>query len=452
MYAVTTLGALFIVIAIICVLSGRGFAIPLAISAGLQAASLVNAGGQSVPMFYAVAIAAAAALLVRRSRPGSSPMRKWYAFGAWAFIITLVGPTLFAGVLVLSPSVGVNTAVSYPIPLGWSTSNAAQAVYLVLGLCAATYLYRASVQRWVATLALATPTLLSFAKYACSRAGMGWPAGFFDNNTSLVYIDRLPTGEPRFRGIFAEPSVLATFSTATAFYFLALGLQQRGRRRRASFAVVLMAAINLSVSTSTTAIVAPVLIGCVLVAWLAWRFLTGRLAIAPHTMLVILLGIAVTLWFGGNALLSAEATLRDKLGSFSFFVRSTADLFSLRLIDDSYGLGLGLGSNRPSSFIPSLLSTVGVVGAILFLVATVALCRRAWAVQEARPVVLALVAWLLGRSIAGADLGSPALLWMLIGVLASLAHRPREASAETVDASMDADDRLAALARRVARP
>jgi hypothetical protein len=47
--------------------------------------------------------------------------------------------------------------------------------------------------------------------------------------------------------------------------------------------------------------------------------------------------------------------------------RLNADLHGLHLLIETDGLGVGLGSNRTSSFTSSMLSSVGVVGTFLFV-------------------------------------------------------------------------------------
>jgi hypothetical protein len=53
----------------------------------------------------------------------------------------------------------------------------------------------------------------------------------------------------------------------------------------------------------------------------------------------------------------------------SFIDRTAADTYALTLFVKTNFMGVGMGSNRPSSLIPSLLSTVGALGLVGFLVA-----------------------------------------------------------------------------------
>jgi hypothetical protein len=50
----------------------------------------------------------------------------------------------------------------------------------------------------------------------------------------------------------------------------------------------------------------------------------------------------------------------------SFANRTASDLYGLQLFAQTYGLGLGLGSNRVSSLLTTLLSCVGLLGTLAF--------------------------------------------------------------------------------------
>ena len=56
----------------------------------------------------------------------------------------------------------------------------------------------------------------------------------------------------------------------------------------------------------------------------------------------------------------------SKSDSGSFVNRSASDLYALQLLLQTHGVGVGLGSNRSSSMLASLLSTVGIAGVVSF--------------------------------------------------------------------------------------
>ena len=121
---------------------------------------------------------------------------------------------------------------------------------------------------------------------------------------------------------------------------------------------------------------------------------------------------------------SAAGVVGDKVGSSSYENRSTADLFSVDLTWRTYGLGVGVGANRPSSFATMVLSSTGVLGATLFVVAFLAILARAVRVREFQPAAWALVSLMFSKLVAGPDLSDP-VMWFLLAVCAHAAWRRR---------------------------
>jgi len=60
-------------------------------------------------------------------------------------------------------------------------------------------------------------------------------------------------------------------------------------------------------------------------------------------------------------------SILEKAGSSSFNIRISADIFSLNVLMDTFFMGAGLGSNRPSGFLAYILSNTGIIGLGLFL-------------------------------------------------------------------------------------
>jgi hypothetical protein len=56
----------------------------------------------------------------------------------------------------------------------------------------------------------------------------------------------------------------------------------------------------------------------------------------------------------------------DKLSSMSAIERANSNFSALLIFANTYGFGVGLGSNRPSSFALYLLSNVGIIGTFAF--------------------------------------------------------------------------------------
>ncbi len=56
--------------------------------------------------------------------------------------------------------------------------------------------------------------------------------------------------------------------------------------------------------------------------------------------------------------------------------RELSNMRALEIVQETYGLGVGMGSNRASSFFASLVSNTGVLGAALFCAMLVSLLWR----------------------------------------------------------------------------
>jgi hypothetical protein len=101
--------------------------------------------------------------------------------------------------------------------------------------------------------------------------------------------------------------------------------------------------------------------------------------------------------------------------------RVGAALFSMNLAVKTWGLGVGLGANRPSSFVTMLLSSVGIVGFVLFLIGVSRLIVDAHPLPQATPIVWGLCGLLLGKTVAEPALSTP-LLWVFVGVLGAVSQ------------------------------
>jgi hypothetical protein len=129
--------------------------------------------------------------------------------------------------------------------------------------------------------------------------------------------------------------------------------------------------------------------------------------------LTLVLAIAVLIAFSPlNATLREYTT--EKNVSVSYIHRTAADLFSLRLAADTHWVGVGLGSNRPSSLLTSLLSNVGIFGLLLFLVLVVQIARN----PKGKDV---WIRWSLFAAVFDAMLGGPDITQPWIWIVLTLA-------------------------------
>lgn len=251
----------------------------------------------------------------------------------------------------------------------------------------------------------------------------------------------------RVSGPFSEPSSLAY--AYGGFLFYASGCYLADRRAR-SLLLVLVALTALCISTSTTAY-------ALLALWAAGMALAvpltarraghrprpgaQRAAVAALAVLAVAGAVAFTRTHGDDIRVIYEESIAGKTETGSFASRTGADRMGLDTLSTTWGLGLGLGSHRPSTLPVTLLSNVGLPGTVAFAL-FVGLClhrpRRygRWpgepgALWPFRALTLGL---LLAHCISSPNLNS-LLLWLSLALnLGIAAHRMGEI-ADTAPAS-----------------
>ena len=443
----STLTFITAILIVVGVLSPGGYGRALALGGATAAGSAIAVGGTAVPTFYAIALGVPVALFLRLLRNGRDhvAVRQTFPPGAlllvlflaWSTFVTLVAPLILNGLPIVTPSTpnlvaGVVT-----------TSNVAQIIYLLLGVCVVVYLARSkSVGPQLIGLTVGTCTLLSIWRYVAENTGIPFPEGVFDNSPSFAYIQTAPGGAERFRGVLSEPAALAGISLVTIAYMLPRAAQLHGWRRVGALAVAAMALYLGIISTSATFVVAGVASTVVMAAsWLV-AFLSHRSTLSRMLSLVGCAVIIAGLWLLPTITAFIESTVNGKLASSSYTDRTSANTDSYRVFVDSYGFGVGLGSARASSFLPTVLSATGVIGALLLVSAVVTLIRQGASSPACRPVVSVLVTLLVVKIAAGPDISdSSGVLWLALGLLSHAALRDKQdtsvASTESAHAAAD---------------
>lgn len=420
----SVLTVLLVTAVVTSVISRRGYVWALALSGSTGAGAAIVVGSTALPTFYAAAVGAALALsytVVVRSRRtvySTFPPGALLAliFVGWTIFVTLVAPFLFNGMSIVTPPPMTNqTLVAGQL----TTSNIAQIAYLVLGLVVFVYVARSD-KSTVALLGLVVgvSTLLSLWRFASAQGLLPFPEGVFDNSPSFAYIDSAPGGAERFRGILSEPAALAAMSLVTIAYMLARAFHAPPVRRVACLLVAAGALWLGIVSTSATFVIAGLILATIAVVAGAVRFLAQRLRLGRLLGLLVAFTGVVGVVALPRLVAFASSVVNAKIGSSSYNDRSSTDSDSLLVFLDSYGFGVGVGSARGSSFLPTLLSAAGLVGALIFIGLVVTLIRHAYAFPEYRPVVWALLALLTTKLVAGPDLSdSTGVLWISLGLL-----------------------------------
>lgn len=420
-------------------LLGRsGYGRALALGGVTASGAAVVVGSIAVPTFYAVAIGTLVAVGLRLLGGGAAPPHPRQPlppgvglllfFFVWSTLVTLAAPLLFNGLTVYTPTGEVQLATGF-----LTSSNIAQIVYLALGVCVVLFLARSTRSGpELIGLVTGTATLLSLWRYLNQVVGLPFPEGVFDSSPAFAYIESAPGGVERFRGIFSEPSGIAGCALVTIAYMLSRSFQVRGARRVGALVVAGVAAFLGLISTSTTFVVAGVAIALFAVVTVVSRFVLRRSAVSVAAGVMGCAAVVAALWLLPVVADFVEKAVGEKVVSSSYTERSSANTAALEVFVDSFGFGAGLGSNRASSFVPTLLSTTGIVGTLVFAAAVTGLVLRGRAVHRYRPVVWALVALLVAKVVAGPDLhDTSGVLWMSLGLLSgAVAQRNAELAEE----------------------
>lgn len=423
---VTALGLPFLLLLIVC-LCGRRNLVPWALSAAMpfsQSAAVIIAGNTLQP-FYLIAFAAVAYLCAdmlsaRAKRPGPFT---WLVVILLAIVAlgSLVLPFVFEGTPVLVARGGIDEQAADPGDLQFSISNVAQTGYAALACAVVLFVSKISTgaKRYLA-LGFGIGTLLNgwaLGAWALGRSNM-FPSYLFDTNPKGHYYTNYDNGA-RIRGIFAEPSMLATFTLSAMVFFVALALVSRGSRRALSVGGAIVNGLVLLSAFSGTGLIGFLVVATFAVFVYGGMFALGRAKLSP-TLALLGLALFVVVTFIASRLVSYSSTLiTDKIGSSSFDSRGTADQFSVRIFADTFGLGVGLGSSRPSSFLAMLISNVGLVGTLLFVALIACVIRAAWRNGgDYAPSMWALIAVIAAKVVGEPNMSAP-VMWMAIAVCAS---------------------------------
>jgi hypothetical protein len=350
----------------------------LLIASTFEAASAINFGQRGIQPYYVIAAFIIVRGLVnwllgvRLNR--MMPQKKWLLiFGAIAFASAFVLPVVFAGVPIYDPKIGIDPGLFIRPPLAFGLNNIGQAGFLAWHIAAAFALlgikFSAAKARRAFLWAFYIEVFFVFTESLCQLAGIDFPLWIVLNNPGFaVWDNSMEAYGTRVPGTFSEPSIAGAFLVLYCVGFLAQYLT--GKRGSIRLILSLVASGMVASSASLfTLFLAPF---ALLVRYSPFRFpwyvnlrQTKRIAWILF-LLVVPLILALAFFSGYREVLTNVTVSKGESGSF--INRTAADLYSLQLLVRTYGLGVGLGSNRSSSLLTTLISNVGVAGTLTFLV------------------------------------------------------------------------------------
>lgn len=391
-----------------------GLVAVMAVAAGFNDSAFLNIGGISLTSFYAGSMLYAlitAFQFLHRPRPSAKRGIAPLLLLAYAVLITLISPNIFAGIPVFASDQGLDTQARAGLSeLGYSSSNLAQVVYLLLNVV---LLYTIGTGipkiRTMIDVGIGIGGGVALSVSALQLNGKTWATEFFRNSERNFY----SLWDVRAAGQFSEPSHLALFSTIAIGWWLGAALEG-GSRSRIAWIMLPIAISSFALSASGTGYAGAlgILGGVILIALrpaiagdaknAASRRIAGIFVLALPAL--VLLPDLVS-W--------ASDYVTSKSLSGSAATRSQADANAVEVLWQTFGLGSGLGSNRASSLLLMLLGMIGIIGTALYLVIVFVALRQGFRDPQLVSAFLGLTGGLSALFVSGADLANP-LIWMLL--------------------------------------
>lgn len=431
---VTTLGVVFGAWTAATIVLNKRDWVPWLMSATVpfMTTSAITVDDNALPPFFLAAIAPTTLALINFGRSRSGAQFVGLAIGLATFfaVSAAVLPFLFEGRRVVVPRGGLD-ALGELTP---SVSNLAQALYIVLAIGTLVFLVRYPPRHvHFLALGLGLGAVLNLWDLISLHSSLAFPRAIFEQGLALERFPSQFDGNIRLRGLFREPSYLATFALGSFAYFAALAPRLTGVLRILATLAAFVNCAFLYFAYSGTAVagfaVYSILIG--VASW--WLTVTGKPDFAVKTVFATLSVGLLAIVFWDTFIARQLSVASSKIGANSFNVRTESDSFSLNLFLDTYGFGVGLGSNRPSSFAVMLLSNVGIVGTILFAALAIRAVRPALLGYPARPEALAFIATLIAKLISEPNLAHP-LMWLSLAACAAWVSGPKHPPLESAGA------------------
>ena len=366
--------------------------------------------------------------------------------GVSAFVLT----DAFAGRIIVWPQ-KIDLLAPGPKPLAFSFGNITQLLYLIIDIsitvAVALFITRGSMpySKIIGAYMVAgyTVIVLVFWQLASRVGGVPFPDDLLHSNPGWAIVDQTVGAVPRLQGPYSEPAALAVFLCGMTLCCLWLCI--RGYQLMRPNLLLALSIVCVLLSTSTTGIVT-IIVG--IPAVLAVGSISsepGSLRRIGKTIGLLLLGCSLAIGpifilkpdLMDAVNLVVEGTL-SKGESDSYAERSEMDAAAVNAMEESYGLGVGWGSFRSSSFVPGMLANAGVFGIamILWLVVSVyRLGKRARAVARHHPGQIlvdgfsaALCGHLAAAAVSAPMIGSLSFyvqLGCVVGVLARMSTQAR---------------------------
>ena len=169
-------------------------------------------------------------------------------------------------------------------------------------------------------------------------------------------------------GTFSEPSLAGGFLAMYVMGFVAKYLSGKGSKVRMIISLAASGLVTSGGSLFTISLITPLLL---LRYWpfrLPMIVNTSRMKRMIWVLAIFSVPAILVLVAPAGYTETIMTNTVSKGESSSFINRTAADLYAFELLLRTDGLGVGMGSNRASSLITTLLSNVGLAGFLVFAI------------------------------------------------------------------------------------
>jgi hypothetical protein len=386
--SIEPIGLLTLIVGIICLQIGfRAMAATIVVAPLFGAAAAVLIGTANIqPAHLLLAFGAATTFTRRRETALAIRATRFPEPGFWLMCLVIYGvlsaflmPRLLAGTMASIPlGTSEYAETGSTVPLSPTSGNLTQSIYLVGDFaCFIMIVAIASTQAGFVTIAgalvayAAGNVLFALLDIATYNTGTQWLLDFIRNAQYTLHIEEEISGLKRIVGSFTEASAFAHATLGALGFTGTLWLCGRWPAVTGTLALASLALVVLSTSSTGLAGTPPVLL--ILYATALKRisfqptFSTAALLCAPLAVVAVILAAQLDADVSRPIHDYLDQLIFSKSATSSGIERNSWNTTALQNFFDSYGLGVGLGTVRTSSFPVALLSNVGIPGTIFYV-------------------------------------------------------------------------------------
>jgi hypothetical protein len=450
--SIEPIGLLTVIAGLLCLQLGYlATASTLVVATLFGAAAAVLIGGANIqPAHLFLGFVAATVLTRRREAAHALRAIRMPEPGFWLMCLVIYGvvtgfvmPRLFAGSTPIVPlGVSEYADTGSTVPLGPVSSNFTQSVYLIADLVCFTMIV--AVASTQAGFVAITGALVAYAAgnalFALLDLGTyftntQWLLEFIRNARYTLHIEEEVSGLKRIVGSFTEASAFAG-STLGALGFVGT-LWLCGYRPLLTGTLAAASLVLVVLSTSSTGLAGTPPVLAILYATALMRrginlsrpFSSAVLMCAPLLIVIAILALQLDEEMAKPIRDYIDTLILSKSTSASGVERGAWNTIALQNFFDSYGLGVGLGTARTSSFPVALLSNVGVPGTIFYLLFAASAFGRQHGTPRTFPADVRLAArnaclgLIIGAIFAGSTVEQGLLFYVLAGLACAVPER-----------------------------